>query len=234
MLIDFLTSFDKTWNNIVAHTPDLDDNSNSNSTAAAPLITFSKDMASYIFPLSPASSHSPAIPSSFGSTGAKSSAINPTLIPTELLLDPSIVHTFLIRHPAKAIPSYKRLCYPGSPTGFNYFDPAEAGYKELRILFDFIRENKPEEKILVMESEELLEDPERVMKGWCETVGIKFDAGMLQWEEGTREHLYVWNSDSLDVVSGALIKFARKLSSPASNGQDGIRPLKIVQESTKD
>lgn len=190
-------------------------------------------MASYIFPLSPSSAHSPVIPSSFASAGSKSSAINPTLIPTDILLDPSIVHTFLIRHPAKAIPSYKRLCYPGSPTGFNYFDPAEAGYKELRILFDFIRENKPEENILVMESEELLEDPERVMKGWCETVGIEFDPGMLQWEEGTREHLYVLLLCALSRRRGAHRLRSFYFSATASSGPAGILPPRTVQESTK-
>ena len=145
--------------------------------------TFSKDMAQYIFPQPLTSSASPA--ASFGSTQQPDG--NPTLIPTAELLDASICHTFLIRTPQKAIPSYYRLCYPGAPTGFDYFDPSEAGYREMVLLFDFLRSRGREP--LVLESEDLLREPETVMKEWCDHVGIAFDPSMLEWNEGTREHL---------------------------------------------
>ena len=59
---------------------------------------------------------------------------NPTIIPTEDLLAPDIVHTFLIRDPQKAVPSYYRLCSgeKSKLTGFEYFDPEEVGLNELR------------------------------------------------------------------------------------------------------
>jgi hypothetical protein len=117
---------------------------------------------------------------------------NSSLIPTALLTDPNIHHTFLIRHPSKAVPSYERLCYPGSDTGFDYFDPEEAGYRELRMLFDVVRENNKRQgrsPPLLIESEALLKDPQALMKLWCEDCGINFDKSMLTWNEGTREHL---------------------------------------------
>lgn len=117
---------------------------------------------------------------------------NSSLIPTALLTDPNIHHTFLIRHPSKAIPSYERLCFPGSDTGFDYFDPEEAGYRELRMLFDVVRESNQQHgrpAPLLIESEELLRDPETLMKVWCDDCGIDFDKSMLTWNEGTREHL---------------------------------------------
>lgn len=48
-----------------------------------------------------------------------------TLVPTDQLLAPHIRHTFLFRSPAKAVPSYYRLCIPpaSAKTGFEYFDP---------------------------------------------------------------------------------------------------------------
>lgn len=63
---------------------------------------------------------------------------NPTIIPEELL---SRFHfTFLIRHPHSSIPSYYRCTL--SPlremTGWTYFDPSEAGYSELRRLFEYV------------------------------------------------------------------------------------------------
>jgi hypothetical protein len=117
---------------------------------------------------------------------------NSSLIPTALLTDPTIHHTFLIRHPSKAVPSYERLCYPGSETGFDYFDPEEAGYRELRMLFDVVREaNRRQGRPapLLIESEELLKNPKDMMKLWCDDCGIDFDEDMLTWNEGTREHL---------------------------------------------
>jgi len=117
---------------------------------------------------------------------------NLSLIPTELLTDENIHHTFLIRHPSKAVPSYERLCFPGSDTGFDYFDPEEAGYRELRMLFDLVRDSNQREgrpAPLLIESEELLKDPEALMEMWCKDCGIDFDKSMLTWNEGTREHL---------------------------------------------
>lgn len=67
-------------------------------------------MAQYVF--APLDSNVTSV-DSFGGEGSIQPP-NPTLIPTETLLDPSVVHTFLIRTPEKAIPSYHRLCYPGT------------------------------------------------------------------------------------------------------------------------
>lgn len=63
---------------------------------------------------------------------------NPTLIPTSLLMQ--FHWTFLIRHPRKAIPSYYRCTIPplSRKTGFDEFMPSEAGYVELRRLFEFL------------------------------------------------------------------------------------------------
>jgi hypothetical protein len=65
---------------------------------------------------------------------------NPTIIPDELL---SGFHfTFLIRHPHFSIPSYYRCTLEPlrSMTGWTYFDPSEAGYSELRRLFEYVRQ----------------------------------------------------------------------------------------------
>lgn len=140
--------------------------------------------------------------------GATTTPNNPTLIPTSELLQPHISHTFLIRHPNKAVPSYARLCYPGAPTGFDYFDPSEMGYKELRMLFDFIREETGKTPLLV-ESEELLKAPPKVVKAWCEHVGIEFKEEMLAWDDApdTRTHL---------CVSPPLLFVCGKASSPCA------------------
>jgi hypothetical protein len=64
---------------------------------------------------------------------------NPTVMPLSLLK--SFHFTFLIRHPRYSIPSYYRCTIPplDSVTGFYDFKPSEAGYHELRRVFDYLR-----------------------------------------------------------------------------------------------
>jgi hypothetical protein len=64
---------------------------------------------------------------------------NPTVIPADLLA--TYHFTFLIRHPKHSIPSYYRCTIPplDKMTGFYNFRPDEAGYEELRRLFDYLR-----------------------------------------------------------------------------------------------
>ncbi|KAA8651573.1 hypothetical protein EYZ11_010528 [Aspergillus tanneri] len=64
---------------------------------------------------------------------------NPTVMPQELL---SRFHfAFLIRDPHYSVPSYYRCTIPplDKITGFYYYDPAEAGYDEVRRTFDYLR-----------------------------------------------------------------------------------------------
>ncbi|KAI9802118.1 MAG: hypothetical protein M1833_002039 [Piccolia ochrophora] len=64
---------------------------------------------------------------------------NPTVVPDDLL---SKFHfTFLIRHPRRSIPSYYRCTIPplDAVTGFYDFMPSEAGYDEVRRVFDYLR-----------------------------------------------------------------------------------------------
>ncbi|KAM0752296.1 hypothetical protein T439DRAFT_300045 [Meredithblackwellia eburnea MCA 4105] len=166
------SSFAKVWGHIVGEQP-----------SGSPQRTFSKDMAQYLFPVKGSVTSVPSLPK-------ERSDDNPTLLPREELLDPSVHHTFLIRTPQRAIPSYHRLCYPGSPTGFEYWDPEEAGYKEERKLFDYLRSQGVDP--LIIDSDDLLKDPEGIMRMWCENSQIDFDPKMLSWDEGTRKHFEKW------------------------------------------
>lgn len=66
---------------------------------------------------------------------------NPSVIPEAILKQ--FHFTFLIRHPRSSIPSYYRCTIPplDEVTGFYNFEPSEAGYEELRRVFDYLREN---------------------------------------------------------------------------------------------
>ncbi|KAL8794186.1 MAG: hypothetical protein Q9195_003254 [Heterodermia aff. obscurata] len=64
---------------------------------------------------------------------------NPTVIPEQALKN--FHFTFLIRHPRSSVPSYYRCTVPplDEVTGFYEFMPSEAGYAELRRIFDYLR-----------------------------------------------------------------------------------------------
>ena len=64
---------------------------------------------------------------------------NPSVVPEAMLKQ--FHWTFLIRHPRSSVPSYYRCTIPplDKVTGFYNFDPSEAGYDELRRMFDYLR-----------------------------------------------------------------------------------------------
>ncbi|KAL4880227.1 hypothetical protein BJY04DRAFT_82975 [Aspergillus karnatakaensis] len=64
---------------------------------------------------------------------------NPTVMPKEIL--ETFHFAFLIRDPHYSVPSYYRCTIPplAATTGFTYYDPAEAGYDEMRRFFEYLR-----------------------------------------------------------------------------------------------
>ncbi|MGI9621341.1 MAG: sulfotransferase family protein [Acidimicrobiales bacterium] len=93
-------------------------------------------------------------------------------------------HSFLIRDPARTITSmYKH--WPD-------FDIRETGFVEQRRLFDELTEligNAPP----VIDSDDLLTNPEGVVGAWCDAVGIPQRPEALRWEPGPREEVSWWD-----------------------------------------
>ncbi|KAI8634574.1 P-loop containing nucleoside triphosphate hydrolase protein [Xylariaceae sp. FL1651] len=121
---------------------------------------------------------------------------NPTVVPLEILK--KYHWAFLIRHPRRGIPSYFRCCSPplDEVTGWSHFLPSEAGYVELRRLFDYLREQqlvgpsiagetngskKDEISITVLDADDLLDHPEACVRAFCKETGIPFSPDMLEW-----------------------------------------------------
>lgn len=137
-------------------------------------------MAQYICMPTTTASTAPALPEEG----------NPTYLPSSDLFAPGVIHTFLIRTPEKAVPSYHKLCTGDncSVTGFEYFDPAEVGLAESRRLYEFVKAKTGEEPLLI-DSADLLEKPEAYMKAYCDKVGVEYTKEMLEWSSGTQEHV---------------------------------------------
>ena len=136
---------------------------------------------------------------------------NPTVIPEQSLK--KFHFTFLIRHPRSSIPSYYRCTVPplNKVTGFYNFMPSEAGYDELRRLFDYLRsvgqigphvsgqDNEPAQNgvthepnivdICVVDADDLLDNPSGIVEAFCKSVGIEYDPKMLDWNTAEdRQH----------------------------------------------
>lgn len=96
-------------------------------------------------------------------------------------------HSFLIRDPAKTIPSmYKH--WPD-------FHPDEVGFKEQRALFELLTKlhGKPPP---VIDSDDLLERPYQVVEAYCRAVGIPFLPDALMWKPGRRDEVSWWDGGS--------------------------------------
>lgn len=128
---------------------------------------------------------------------------NPTVVPEALLRQ--FHFTFLIRHPRNSIPSYYRCTVPplDEVTGFYKFKPNEAGYVELRALFDYLRrtgqvgphiagqkggsdgvsnEGIDKVDITLVDADDLLDAPYAMIEQYCNSIGLPFSPGMLKWD----------------------------------------------------
>jgi hypothetical protein len=99
-------------------------------------------------------------------------------------------NVFLIRSPAKVIASYdiKRQ------------NPSldDLGFVQQKKIFDhcLLLGQKP----IVIDSEDILANPETSLSGLCEALGIDFDVAMLSWIAGSRAEDGVWASHWYDAV----------------------------------
>lgn len=92
-------------------------------------------------------------------------------------------HTFIIRHPAKALPSLFAI-WPD-------FQLHEAGYAELYQLFEQVKtvlgKTPP-----VIDSDDLIQKPEATVKSYCQAVGIPFIPQSLTWEKEIPLKIHQW------------------------------------------
>jgi hypothetical protein len=92
-------------------------------------------------------------------------------------------HSFLIRHPAKVVTSVQKR-WPDVHL-------KELAFLEQRQLFDRLcdRDGKAPP---VLDSDDLLRDPQTMVAAYCQAVGIDFVAEALTWESGSVTEDYSW------------------------------------------
>ncbi len=95
----------------------------------------------------------------------------------------NFTHAFLIRDPAKTITSMHNK-WPD-------FHEGEVGFPEQRALFDLLHafDGSPPP---VVDSDDLLEEPEKVTEAFCNAVGIPYIEEALTWEPGGNPAAHSW------------------------------------------
>lgn len=92
-------------------------------------------------------------------------------------------HAFLIRDPAKTISSM----YNKWPD----FDELEVGFPEQRALFDLLTALNGKSPP-VIDSDDLLENPDAIVSAFCNSVGISFLPKAMNWKAGKDPSAHSW------------------------------------------
>lgn len=167
---------------------------------------FIKDMAYYLMP--PDGKRAPIAPSMGGGIEAG----NPTTLPLDVLR--KFHFTFLIRHPRRSIPSYYRCIIPplSDITGWDQFLPSEAGYEELARLFDLLVNSGlvDRDQLTVVDADDMLDNPEPIIREYCRRTDIDFRPEMLEWNEDDKRHAEMhfakWNGFHNDAIDSFALR----------------------------
>lgn len=88
-------------------------------------------------------------------------------------------HVHLLRHPARVVSSYFR--------GRDDITFDDIGFRQQAELFE--RFGGP-----VIDSADIRDDPETMLRRLCDTIGLEFDPAMLSWPEGGHHSDGVWEA----------------------------------------
>lgn len=109
-------------------------------------------------------------------------------------------HAFLVRSPRATVPSLYKASLDTERTGWDYFDAREVGMESLSKLYDAVVEEEASEPV-VLDSDDLIDDPTGAMRAFCGAVGLPFDATrMLAWEEGPLPGWDTWGGWHDDAI----------------------------------
>ncbi len=97
-------------------------------------------------------------------------------------LDP-LTNCFLIREPRAVLASFRKL--------MKQFDILETGFPQQLEIFEYVR-NTTGRIPAVIDSRDVLQHPESMLRKLCETIGVEYTPRMLQWEPGRRDSDGIW------------------------------------------
>ena len=119
----------------------------------------------------------------------------------------------LLRHPKEVISSY---CNKNKLNSVE-----ELGYKQQYEIVKFLK--KKNKSFIVIDSNELLKNPEKVLSTWCKKINIKFDRSMLKWKRGNHANDGIWWKSWYDnVIKSTEFQTFKKKDITIENKYDSI------------
>jgi hypothetical protein len=88
----------------------------------------------------------------------------------------------LIRHPKDVISSYIKK------NTLNHVD--ELGYPQQYKIMRYL--DSIGKKFIVIDSNVLLNNPEKILSQWCSSINLEFDISMLKWQKGNHPQDGIW------------------------------------------
>jgi len=95
----------------------------------------------------------------------------------------SLCNCFLIRNPESVIKSFMK--------SWNKGEFIDIGFKQQYDIFEYVCKNINDHPP-VIDADLLRQNPEKVLKSFCEVVNIPWDTKMLEWEPGLKDYDGVW------------------------------------------
>ena len=96
----------------------------------------------------------------------------------------------LLRHPKEVISSYTKKNELNSVE--------ELGYPQQYEIVNYLK--KIDKSFIIIDSKELLENPEKSLSAWCGKNNIQFDKSMLKWKKGKHINDGIWWKNWYDNV----------------------------------
>jgi hypothetical protein len=118
----------------------------------------------------------------------------------------SLTHVFLIRDPVEIVASYTK--------SREQVEAKDLGLHRQVEIRDFVAERTGEAP-LVVDGNDVLKDPEGMLRALCDRLGLPFDEAMLSWPAGPRDSDGVWAPYWYDNVSRStgFIPYTQKVTS---------------------
>lgn len=94
----------------------------------------------------------------------------------------NVENCILLRHPKEVISSYTKKNKLTSVE--------ELGYPQQYEIINFLK--KINKSYIIIDSKELLTNPQKSLSDWCRKINIKFDKSMLKWDKGGHVNDGIW------------------------------------------
>ncbi len=97
----------------------------------------------------------------------------------------------------------------------------ELGYPQQYEIIQYLK--KIDKSFIVIDSSDLLKNPQKILSKWCDKINIKFDKSMLKWEKGYYSTDGIWWKEWYDnVIKTTKFKKIKKKDIHIENKYDSI------------